>query len=119
MDGVQILNIHTYKDLTLGGFCGIMMLLAVAYIVLIGSLYMMYRTGSRSDMVGCVVLFVIISALGVWGVNELWKECHTVYTDYYVTIDDTVSLNEFMDRYEIQRQDGKIFVVREREIEDE
>lgn len=35
-------------------------------------------------------------------------------THYKVTISDEVSMNEFLGRYEIVDQDGKIFVVRER-----
>lgn len=40
----------------------------------------------------------------------------TAYTnEYKVTISDEVSLNEFMEKYEIIDQDGKIYTVRERE----
>lgn len=36
-------------------------------------------------------------------------------THYKVTIDDTVSMNEFLDKYEILDQEGKIYTVKERE----
>ena len=36
------------------------------------------------------------------------------YPTYKVTIADEVSMNEFMDRYEILNQDGKIYTVKER-----
>lgn len=36
-------------------------------------------------------------------------------THYKVTIDDSVSMNEFLDKYEILDQDGKIYIVKERE----
>ena len=40
-------------------------------------------------------------------------------TQYKVTISDEVSMNEFLKRYEIVDQEGKIYTVREREaIED-
>lgn len=35
-------------------------------------------------------------------------------TQYKVTISDTVSMNDFLDRYEIISQEGKIYTVRER-----
>ena len=35
-------------------------------------------------------------------------------TEYKVTIDDSVSMNEFMDKYEIINQEGKIYTVREK-----
>ena len=36
-------------------------------------------------------------------------------TQYKVTINDSVSMTEFLDKYEIIDQDGKIYTVRERE----
>ena len=36
-------------------------------------------------------------------------------TQYKVTIDDSVSVNEFNEKYEIIDQEGKIYIVRERE----
>ena len=36
-------------------------------------------------------------------------------THYKVTIDDSVSMNEFLNKYEILDQEGKIYTVKERE----
>ena len=36
------------------------------------------------------------------------------YSTYKVTISDEVSMNEFMNKYEILSQDGKIYTVKER-----
>ena len=36
-------------------------------------------------------------------------------THYKVTIDDSVSMTEFLDKYEILDQEGKIYTVKERE----
>jgi hypothetical protein len=36
-------------------------------------------------------------------------------TQYKVIIDDSVSINEFIEKYEIIDQDGKIYIVREKE----
>ena len=40
-------------------------------------------------------------------------------TQYKVTISDEVSMNEFLERYEIIDQEGKIYTVRERNEESE
>ena len=37
------------------------------------------------------------------------------YTEYKVTVSDEVSMNEFLERYEIIDQEGKIYTVVERE----
>ena len=39
------------------------------------------------------------------------------YPTYKVTISDEVSMNEFMNKYEILNQDGKIYTVKERKGE--
>lgn len=42
-------------------------------------------------------------------------EIPTAYeTHYKVTIDDSVSMNEFLDKYEILDQEGKIYTVKEK-----
>ena len=45
------------------------------------------------------------------------KPTHYVPT-YKVTISDEVSMNDFMEKYEILEQDGKIYTVKEREDSD-
>ena len=37
------------------------------------------------------------------------------HIEYKVTIDDSVPMNEFLDKYEIIDQEGKIYTVKERE----
>ena len=36
------------------------------------------------------------------------------HIEYKVTIDDSVSMNEFLDKYEILDQEGKIYTVKEK-----
>ena len=40
-------------------------------------------------------------------------------TQYKVTTSDEVSMNEFLEKYEIIDQEGKIFTIRERSIEED
>ena len=37
------------------------------------------------------------------------------YIEYKVTVDDSVPMNEFLDKYEILDQEGKIYTVKEKE----
>lgn len=39
------------------------------------------------------------------------------YIEYQVTVDDSVSMNEFLDYYEILGQNGKIYTVKERNLD--
>ena len=118
MDGVTILNINTYRELPFKRFCGIMFLFALLYILLL----VVFREMLNSrdiDKASCAIGVIFVSIMFSFAVGTLWKDVNTVYTDYLVTIDDTVALNEFMERYEIRSQEGKILTVREREIVDE
>ena len=63
---------------------------------------------------GCLVGTLI--GLLVWALIGLGTSKPTAYeTHYKVTIDDSVSMNEFLDKYEILDQEGKIYTVKERE----
>jgi uncharacterized protein YacL len=63
----------------------------------------------------CAVLcFVMSFTLGIlMNTTDCFKEYSHV--EYQVTIDDSVSMNEFLDKYEILDQEGKIYTVKERE----
>lgn len=61
---------------------------------------------------------IVCSLLGVWlglGVADQNRTPIAYETQYKVTIDDSVSMNEFLDKYEILDQEGKIYTVKERE----
>jgi hypothetical protein len=71
------------------------------------------------DLFMCILFGVLVgSLLGV--LVGSGTSAPTEYeTHYKVTISDEVSMNEFLERYEILDQEGKIYTVRERDgVED-
>ena len=58
------------------------------------------------------IAFTVIIGMPIGG---LTVEPTKYETQYKITIDDSVSITEFLDKYEIIDQDGKIYTVRERE----
>ena len=109
MDGVIILN--SYESLTNFGSILLMSILCVwflaAAIVALFAL-LKYRCDSWKEfaiLIVCVVLFIVCGCL----VPEDKYETH-----YQVTVDNSVSMNEFQDKYEIIEVEGKIYTVRER-----
>ena len=71
-----------------------------------------------SDITFPIVLigFLLGLAIGLTGFALTLHESDTAdYTEYKVIIDDSVSMNEFLDKYEILDQEGKIYTVKERE----
>lgn len=115
MPGVEILNttIH-YKEVmptwALIVVIAIMVIPAVA--MLIGSIVrsdLLFTIGSISLILG-FVLALIIGAKIRQTTNEI------EYIEHEVLVDDSVSLTEFNEKYEIVSQKGKIYVVREKEL---
>lgn len=66
------------------------------------------------NIIGGLAAFLVLGALfGMLSGDSVEKYADTAPT-YKVIISDTVSLNEFYDRYEVLEQDGKIFTIMER-----
>ena len=109
MNGVTILN--SYESLTNFGSILLMNILCVWFLaVAIVALFALLKYGYDSwkefaILVICVVLFIVCGCL----VPEDKYETH-----YQVIVDNSVSMNEFQNKYEIIEVEGKIYTVRER-----
>ena len=62
-----------------------------------------------------LIVFIVGSALFGTMVGCSTGEPTEYETQYKVVIDDSVSMNEFTEKYEIIDQEGKIYTVREKE----
>ncbi len=73
--------------------------------------------GFSCDTLAMSVLIVILCAvLGVFAAGICRYNTDEVdHIEYKVTIDDSVSMNDFLSKYEIIDQEDKIFTVKERE----
>ena len=109
MNGVIILN--SYESLTnFGSILLISILCAWFFAVGIIVLFALLKYGCNSwkepaFLVICVVLTIVCGCL----IPEDKYETH-----YQVTVDNSVSMNEFQNKYEIIEVEGKIYTVRER-----
>lgn len=109
MNGVIILN--SYESLTNFGSILLMNILcAWSLVAAIVALFALLKYGCDSwkefaILVVCVVLFIVCGCL----IPEDKYETH-----YQVTVDNSVSMNEFQNKYEIIEVEGKIYTVKER-----
>lgn len=109
MNGVIILN--SYESLTnFDSILLISILCAWSLAAAIVALFALLKYGCDSwkeftILVVCVVLFIVCGCL----IPEDKYETH-----YQVTVDNSVSMNEFQNKYEIIEVEGKIYTVRER-----
>ena len=109
MNGVIILN--SYESLTnFNSILLISILCAWFFAAAILALFALLKYGCNSwkepaFLVICVVLTIVCGCL----IPEDKYETH-----YQVTVDNSVSMNEFQDKYEIIEVEGKIYTVKER-----
>lgn len=119
MNGVEILNItehaimeHAWSwQMCFGLFVGL-----VCFGVLIGFLQGLGDNDIGGGIFAGLIIGLIFALIAspiftaIFAKKEVGTEYH-----YKVTIDDSVSMNEFLDKYEILDQEGKIYTVKERE----
>ena len=118
MDGVTILSEHVYRGKSLG----FVILAAIVFIFLFCAMvygaYKDYQNFPRSCKKPGVIILDVCMAIVLMGIMTLfigvmYHDYTTIYTDYKVQIDDSVSLNEFINNYEILSYDDGVYTVRE------
>ena len=88
---VSLFSLFVLAALTTYWFCEERVLMAVLGII---------------ALVGCIAIATMACTSNKNDINHI---------EYKVTIDDSVSMNEFLEKYEILDQEGKIYTVKERE----
>ena len=72
-----------------------------------------------SNLCFCIIVGSIMGLfVGCVVGDKIFCTPTTYKTQYKVTISDEVSMNEFLEKYEIIDQEGKIFTIRERSVEE-
>ena len=110
MTGVEILSIG---EIGAGSaFNWVMAILTGGFVGLaIGFIGTMAEDSIRSGAILFIITFIITGT--IVGFSDA-KPTHYVPT-YKVVISDEVSMDDFMEKYEILEQDGRIYTVKERE----
>lgn len=107
MTGVEILSMSPIMHWESWTF-----IVAFAATIIIGIIAGILCRDVGSGFLFAIITFIICALIfGGLGVGSY----ETGKYKYKVTIDDSVSMNEFLDRYEILDQEGKIYTVKERE----
>lgn len=116
MDGITILSEMSVRGCELWKVI-IWVLLTIAYIVgmILDNVEHWHYSGWGTRIMG------IIGALMVGALTSMVAVClcygyNTFYTEYKVTIDDSVGFNEFNSRYEIISNDGDVYTVIDKEL---
>ena len=117
MEGIKVLNQVEIMDNSLT--------LSITAIIL-GVLFFVCIVGAIISAINCkfitfiiFVIFLLCSWIGfvVTAKASDKKIIPTGKYEYQVTIDDSVSMNKFYEKYEIVEVNGKIYTIREKEVE--
>lgn len=116
MTGVEILateQVATAFGFDWGSFIGCGILCGIVLALGFWGISTTYHLGLGGTIAIIIVGFLLGMGIGV-GVGFANDGAPTAYeTHYKVLISDEVSMNEFLEQYEIIDQEGKIFTVRE------
>jgi len=111
MEGVTILSETVTRDMSIFG-CIVLICIGVIFLVVgIICIILSIREGAASLVIVSAVIIIAGVAFGAIGMVHLSDKPYTVYK---VTIDDDVSFKEFNEKYEIIKQDGLIYEVKEK-----
>ena len=109
MQGVEILA----QEPIIGDGCGwIAFLIGVIITAIVGVVFELYVCDNTGIFIAFLLSF--LSVVVGTGVDAATAQPTGEY-EYKVTISDKVSMNDFLEKYEIIDQEGKIFTVKERD----
>lgn len=118
MSGVEILTSNevavAYEKFNWSNF-GIAIGLIAAIAIVVGLIVEVYTYDCEISIMLSIAVFIVLTVLVGLPIGGTTGEPIEYETQYKVTIDDSVSMTEFLDKYEIIDQDGKIYTIRERE----
>ena len=114
MTGVEVLA--TEEVVTRSSFNWLGFAITFIAIILVNAFIFVYKCETRKEFLQCVGIFGGILGLFFGFLIGIKTEIPMKYETYYkVTISDEVPLNEFLERYEIVDQEGRIYTIRELE----
>lgn len=110
MNGVEILSSETIYHPILPWWCGLIAFVAVCIFTM---LFVNYCANGKIIPI-CLSLFMLINSAMIIYLALSSDKTNIDYIKHKATINDSVSMNEFMDKYEILDQEDKIYTVKEK-----
>ena len=112
MTGVEILSSEAIYNTILPEWClAVSLLCGFVFVIIMAACF-----ASDRIMLGFICIALALGSGVVGSLGGTLSKTDISHIEYKVTIDDSVSMNEFLDKYEIIDQEGKIYTVKERVI---
>ena len=112
MNGITIIEEHLCRQTSLATVIavGIVIALAIAATIFIFRQQHKYVKPCYHELIFVVCILVVF----ITGFCVLLKEYRDTHIEYTVTVDDSVSFNDFHEKYEIVSVDGNEYRVKEK-----
>ena len=111
MTGVEILSSETIYNTFLPEWC-----LVIGFVLFLAFMVPLAASiANEKTILVIIFIFAMVGSIFVMIFSDTENKNSINHIEYKVTIDDSVSMNEFLDKYEILDQEGKIYTVKERE----
>lgn len=109
MEGITILNTEQYITSYAGGFSPSMLICLIPLAAFITTAaYVIMTKDSQAILPGVVLLIATIMVCIV-----AYQAGNPIYADQYIcTIEDSVSINEVYDNYEVVERNGELYTLR-------
>lgn len=111
MQGINILSQSDVRECSIFGVIGT----TAVFILLFYMFLAMCFEGAWKDIPIIMIPISIVVILFGYATYGIWTDYNTIHTEYKVTIDGSVSFNNFANKYQILNQDGQIFTIEEKE----
>ena len=113
MDGVRVLSQEAICS------AGLKPVDAALFIIVAINILFIVSAIENNDFIifVCGVLVSIVFGMLMWFVIDVITETPTGRYEYKVLIDDSVSMTEFYERYDLISVDGQIYTIRDKEVD--
>lgn len=110
MKGVEVLNTFIEESWGLGEGIYAIITGIIAIVAIVVTIYLSRECSSGGTTLLLSIILLFLSIVGIY--QSFFKE-DTTY--YQVIIDDSVSMVEFNEKYDIVKVEGKIYTIKEKE----
>lgn len=120
MQGIEILSQSEVGCGVAINWTPVIIITAIAAVVVFISVIQLTVPLDFEDWLASIAITILCSfvvLLVTTLIATVFSKPETYETHYKVTISDEVSMNEFLEQYEIVDQEGKIYTIKEREEE--
>lgn len=106
MEGLEILSVSDAMPVGIGILLGFL-----CFVVIALSTYLLVDSIIRGSG-GRIIISLVFIGIGIFLSGVVASETFCPIPTYKVLVDDSVSMNEFYDKYEILNVEGKIYTIR-------